>query len=308
MGRRDAMELGEEFTGRAGSYKRPLFLIAHQDDELSYAGLIQRLGAKTNFVWMTNGDGLYFETELSPAEYAKLRIKEAEEAVRVLGVAKSRAICLGFSEVEIYRRMADLHGGASMTEHKPYFQRIRKAVRDAVFQRRPDAVFTCAYQGGHPEHDLVHFFTWLAIRDLQQEKGEGVDFFHLPEYEYTILLAMRFHPAYRGTRLRIRLTEKELAKKWEMLKAYPSQEKLFKKFRKVFRVAGFFRRTGSGAKGEDDFYSTEEFGPVPWGFSYTKPPHYFDALTYMFDDFEGEPVTFKGSVLPIVKAFLPDEG
>ncbi|MCZ7584130.1 MAG: PIG-L family deacetylase [Deltaproteobacteria bacterium] len=199
MVKTDAYRRGEAFSAHAGSYKRPLFLIAHQDDELGYAGLIQRLGPKTRFVWLTNGDGLYFESDLTPPEYAEVRKAEAVNAVGVLGISAAHTACLDFSEADIYRRLSQLHAGTTaMPEQMPFFTTIRDAVRKTIFEMRPDIVFTCAYQGGHPEHDLTHFFTRRALDDYARETGIAVPFFHLPEYEYTILLAFRFHPLYRA--------------------------------------------------------------------------------------------------------------
>lgn len=298
MRRRHAFSRGRDFDAWARSLKRPLFLIAHQDDEVGYAGLIQRLGPRTRFVWLTNGDGLYFQSDLTPPEYAEVRKAEAINAVDALGVPESNTACLDFSEVEIYRRMAWLYSGEkSMNELAPFFENIRDAVRRVIEDVRPDAVFTCAYQGGQPEHDLTHFLTALALRDVERKTGRAVPFFHLPEYEYTILLAFRFHPLYHGERIRIRLTDAEMTNKIRMLEAYPSQIQLFEKFRKVL---GVFGAVGGGIEG---FFGVEEFGPLPLGFDYTRPPHWFDYFSYMFDDFEGTPVTFRRSVLPIVRHF-----
>ncbi len=306
MSKANAYLRGEAFSARCRQFNRPLFIIAHQDDELFYAGLINRLGPSTRFVWVTNGDGLYYEADVSPEEYAEIRKAEAIRAVGTLGVPSRNARCLDFSEVEIYRRMSEMHAGTKTAkDQKPFFQKIRDAVKKAVFEIEPDVVFTCAYQGGHPEHDLSHFFTRLAIDDYRAKTGRNVEFFHLPEYEYTILVAMRFHPLYRGTRMRIRLTSEEIQKKWEMVRAYPSQVDLFDGFRKVFSAVGLLGYLTGGPKSAEEFFSIEEFGPVPMGLSYTRPPHLFDYFSYMFDDFKGTPVTFKGSILPVVKAFLP---
>ncbi len=44
-------EDGDVFL-KVKAYKKPLFIIAHQDDELNYAGLIQRLGKNTSGLQM----------------------------------------------------------------------------------------------------------------------------------------------------------------------------------------------------------------------------------------------------------------
>ena len=302
---KSAYRLGEEFTARARHFRQPLFFLAHQDDELNYAGLISRLGPKTKFAWVTNGDGLYKESQLSPEAYGELRMAEAVKSIGAAGVPPENALFLKFSEIEIYRRMAALYAApGSMQEHREYFDGMRVAVRKAVFDIEPDVVFVCAWQGGQPEHDLSHFFTMLALRDLARERGVRAEFFHLPEYEYTILLSMRFHPLYPGVRYRIRITPAEMAVKNAMVEAYPSQVRLFADFRKVFERIGKVTGLVGGPVTAEDYLSIEEFSPVPEGLDYRAMPHLHDYFTYMFDDFEGTPVTFTRSILPVVNAFL----
>jgi hypothetical protein len=195
-----------------------------------------------------------------------------------------------------------------MDQARPFFQAIRDRVRDTVLALKPDAVFTLAWQGGQPEHDLTHFFTMLALKDLEAATGKRPEFFHMPAYEYTILVAMRFHPLYRGTRIRLRLTADELANKMQMMQAYPSQIRLFTDFSKVFGIIGKMGYLTGGPKNAEQFVTIEEFGPVPEGLDYTAKPHLFDYFTYMFDDFEGVPVRFLTSVRPIVAAFLANPG
>ncbi len=296
----DPYARGEEFSARASKFARPLYLLAHHDDEIGVGGLLQRLGPGAGVVWVTNSDGRYFDSQLDPPEYGELRKREGVRAVGTMGIPESQTRCLDFSEVEIYRRLSELHSGKSTVQDVlPFFSEMREAVRKVVFEIRPDMVVTMAWQGGQPEHDLTHFFTRLALRDLEAEIGHRVWFYHFPAYEYAYALALRFHPLYRGTRIRLRLTPAELAKKHELIQAYPSQVSLFKYFRWaftfLFRPLGYLR---DGPKTLDEFLAIEEFGPVPDSIDYTAGPHLFDFLTYMFDDFEGTPVTFAGSILP----------
>lgn len=306
MPKNDPYDLGERLTDRLEEIERPLYMMAHHDDEIATAGLMQRLGPGVRTVWVTNSDGLYFESDLKPEEYGRVRMAEGIRSVGTIGVPESNTNCLGFSEVEIYRIMSRLHAGDTrMSEERPFFEGMRQAVRDTVYETRPDMVVTLAWQGGQPEHDLTHFFTRLAVRDYEADTGRKVEFIHAPAYEYTILIALRFHPLYRGTRIRLRLTDDELQKKMDMIQAYPSQVRLFDDFRKVFRWIG--RPVGLLAGGPgtmEEFLSIEEFGPVPEGLDYTAAPHVLDFFTYMFDDFEGVPVTFRKSIRPIVKSFL----
>lgn len=286
------------------NYKRPLIVIAHQDDELNYAGLIKRLGRDTHIVWLTNGDGLYFEMGVKPEEYARIRKEEAINAASAVDIKEENLHFLGFSEVEIYKRFADLHKSPqNINLHREFFGEMKEAIKKAVFEYNPDVVITDAWQGGHIEHDLTHFFTYCAVRDYEKEKKLKIDFIHLPEYEYTILIAMRFHPLYRGERYRIHLTEEEIEAKRRVIEAYPSQKRLFSKFERLFTYIGYIGRFIGGPRSAMEYLSVEEFGPVP-NIDYTKNPHIHDLLTYMFEDYEGSPVTFSGSLLPVVKEFI----
>jgi len=301
-----AYNRGDDFSVQSKKYHRPLYLMAHHDDEVATAGLLQRLGSNTRVVWVTNSDGLYYESKLAPEKYAAVRQAEGIESVGVIGIPPSHARCLAFSEIEIYRRLSELHSGVSTIEDvRLFFNEIKDAIQKVVFEIQPDAVFTLAWQGGQPEHDLIHFFTRLALEELEEQTGAKPDFFHCPAYEYTILIALRFHPLYPGSRIRLRLNSEELFKKLQMVKAYPSQVRLFEKFRRVFNLFGMsIGRVLGASRTPEEFLSVEEFGPVPEDLDYTARPHLLDFFTYMFDDFQGTPVTFTKSVLPIVKAFL----
>lgn len=289
----------------AGGFERPLFMMAHHDDEISQAGVFQRLGPNLKAVWVTNSDGLYFESSLTPPEYGKVRMREGVNSVAQVGIPESSTRCYGWSEVDIYRWLSEINSGKrTMAEASQFFDSIRDDVREAIFEIRPDAVFTLAWQGGQPEHDLTHFFTALAIRELEAETGNHVAFFHMPAYEYTILVAHRFHPLYRGERLRIRLTGAEMAAKMRMIEQYPSQKRLFTDFQRVFRLVGKLGYVTGGPRNAEEWLSTEEFGPVPRDLDYAKNTHVFDKCTYINDDFEGAPVTFSGSVRPVVQWYL----
>lgn len=293
----------DDFFSTAKNWERPLFVIAHQDDELGYAGLIQRLGAGCRFIWVTNGDGLYFQDNVTPEEYGKIRMAEAIKAVGAVFVPVENTRCLAFSEVEIYRNMAELHKNPAGIESSfALWDEIRQSVRDALFEAKPDAVFTGAWQGGHPEHDLAHYFTRLAIDDYEKETGTIVPFFHLPEYEYTILIAFRFHPLYKGPKLKFDLTEKEMEGKQAIMDQYPSQQNLFKDFESVLSKVSFISGLFGGPKSAMEYLSTEHFGPVPPDLDYTRSTHFFDWANYIFDDFEGTPISFKRSILPIISA------
>lgn len=304
---RKALDLGTALLEKG--FEKPLFLMAHHDDEISQAGVFQRVGPNVRAVWVTNSDGLYFESEMSPEEYGRVRMAEGVNSVARAGIPESSTRCYGYSEVEIYRYLSELHSGRMKVQDAAgLFDRVRDSVVEAVFETNPDAVFTLAWQGGQPEHDLVHFFTALAVKKYRQETGRQVSFFHMPAYEYTILVAHRFHPLYKGQRMRIRLTDTEMNIKMAMIEQYPSQRRLFSDFEKVFRLVGKAGYLTGGPKNAEEWLATEEFGPVPEWLDYTRNTHLFDKCTYINDDFEGVPVTFSKSVLPLVRRYLSESG
>ncbi len=242
--------------------------------------------------------------KVTPEEYSKIRQREAINAAAAVGIEEKNLKCLQFSEVEIYRRLSLLYKNPEdIKSHRDYFENIKGSIKQVVIDYEPDLIATDAFQGGHPEHDLTHFFVYLAIRDFEKERGKKIDFIHLPEYEYTILLAMRFHPLYKGEIYRIFLTPHELDNKKRLIEAYPSQKRLFSQFERLFTYIGYVGRFTGGPKSAMEYLSVEEFGPVD-KIDYTRKPHIVDYLTYMFDDFEGTPVTFTRSILPIIREFI----
>lgn len=291
---------------RAGG--RPLFVFAHQDDETVLAGLIRRIIGRDErgaFVWWTNGDGLAPAARMAPESYARIRLAESAEALRRLGASAQRKIDLLCSEIETYRRLTHVAaGGAQRSQALAYFEHEARRIEQAVRQAEPDRVFVLAWQGGHPEHDLVHVMTARALRRLRRETGRPIPLIHCPAYEYVIACALRFKPHYRGDRRSITLTPAELAHKLRVFEAYPSQQRLLASFRRVITVAGLL----SGLRGRrlsvEDYLSKEEYGVVDPRLDYRRPTHRLELLHYLLDDFEGIPIRFSTMVRPVVTALL----
>lgn len=295
----------DDFLVAFDRMERPLTVVAHQDDELTFSGVLTRSAPRMNIIWVTNGDGLYFEAGVSPEQYGKIRMAEALRSAAAVGIPAKHTSCLAYSEVEIYRRLMYVTNNSdSLTWLRPFFQRIIDDLREKIFAYRPQCVFTCAYQGGNPEHDLTHYFTRLAVDDYEHETGQVVPFIHVPMYEYIVLVALRFHPQYRGLRWRYELNEIEKEKKRGHYNAYPSQGDLFRKFEQVVRAVGWAGVLTRGRRiTEEEYVSIEEFGPVPEDWNYLANPHKLDAANYIGDHFAQVPVSFDKSVRPIIAAF-----
>ncbi len=282
---------------------RHMMVFAHQDDEIMYTGLMQRLGPELDFLWVTNGDGLAPFVDADPAEYAKVRIAETDRVLEVMERDLSRKTDLEVSEIEIYDNFVDLTLNPSRKpEIYDFFHDVANRIYAEIRRVRPEVIWTAQYQNGHPEHDLVHFLTAYAIRQLEREENRKIDFYQLPEYEYTILIPMRFHPLYKGIRHEILLTDAELEKKRQALECYPSQVELFEKFEKVInglgRVARLFGR-GFDAEG---FVRREMFGPVPEDLDYSQSTHRFEWANYMRDYNKGEKVSHARHLANIARA------
>ena len=291
-----------------GAHGRPAFVFAHQDDETVCAGLIHRIigdDARGRFIWWTNGDGLAPEAGVSPGAYARIRIAEATESVRRLGASAKRKVDLESSEIENYRRLTELaRGGAASDRALEYFEaeaaRVDRALRDAD----PDRVFVLAWQGGHPEHDLVHLMTVKTVRALRKETGRPIPIIQVPAYEYMIACPLRFKPWFKGDVRSVLLDEDERAMKQRVFEAYPSQAGLFDKFNKLISAFGAMSAIRGQPFSIESYVGKEQFGVVDPDLDYRKSTHRWEPLNYMGDDFEGIPIRFDRMIRPLAEAIL----
>jgi len=280
--------------------RRVLFVFAHPDDELPYAGLISRAPIQSRFLWITNGDGLAQEAGMGLGEYADARRLESTVAMRTLGVKADQLRFLGHSEVSIYRNFT-LLADPSARRHEVLglFKAIGAQVEAEVKAFRPDVVFTLAWQGGHPEHDLTHIATRAALRDIPE-----VRFFELPEYELANTVLLRFPPWRRDPVHEVLLTPSELGLKKRLEGLYPTQDRIIRQFRTALSVLGVLSLLTGRRGGLDGFMSRETFGPVPAKRDYRRSPHSLDALEYVGDDFEGTPIAYSTMIAPLADALL----
>ncbi|MBI5478962.1 MAG: PIG-L family deacetylase [Deltaproteobacteria bacterium] len=278
-----------------------LFVFAHQDDDLGYGGLLTRLSASAAAVYVTNGDGLAPAVGADPAAYAEMREAEGAAALAAAGIPRERVRFLGFSEIEIYDHLVDVtERPGDFLRIAAFFRRLAGAVAGEVARVRPDVVWTCAFQQGHPEHDLTHVAAALATRAL----GPGAVFCQLPQYELTILVPLRFAPWFQGEVQAIRLTPDETAAKLRMRDAYPSQVGLFRRFQRVIDTLGSIGRLAGRGFSFEEFAARETFAVLPPGFDYLHSTHPVEALNYMRDSHRGVKVRFDLHVRPIIAALL----
>lgn len=297
MGRRIAWQRGLFDPGR-----RHLFVFAHQDDELPYAGLIRRCRPDVQLIWLTNGDGLAPEAGEQPEAYADKRRLESIAAMDCLGIGQPALTFLEHSEIAIYKllaRMSDSRVGGV----PPTFERIYESVEEAVLAAQPDVVWTLAWQGGHPEHDLAHLCTARALRRLADRTGRALPLYELPAYELTFVVPLRFRPWRRAPHHAIELTPDELRAKHEMMACYPTQAEIIEGFE---RLIGLYGRLSALRLRPFDFSTyaaLEQFAKVPASRDYTRSTHVHPRLDYIGDDYAGCPIRFERTLARIARAW-----
>jgi len=288
-----------------------LFIFAHQDDDLPIAGILHRCRDRGTVAWMTNGDGLAPMAREDPEEYARKRDLEAVTALGKIGYGPRALHFVGQSELENYQLFIDLarqpqkgrHSGVVVPSLAARVMAIVDRVTGALVPliEGADVVWTMAWQGGHVEHDLTHFLAVRAARQVEAEQGRTIPIFEFPEYELMHTVVLRY-PVWRGgVRHRIELTDEEMQVKNEAFSSYDSQAALTGAFRKVIQVKGVLSALIGRPYTFDRFVRTEEFGPVPPGRDYTRPPHGIDRLEYIGEDHKGVPVRFSNSLKRIVQ-------
>lgn len=271
---------------------RHLVVLAHQDDELPYAGLISRMNSgpdSLRVVFVTNGDGLADESTMAPEPYAALREDESRRALDLLGVSEAQITWLRHSELSLYAEFGAMSDDTAGS--RPFFaefDQIAAEIADLTQEIRPDVVWTLAWQGGNPEHDLTHA---AALRAFRFSAPAARAFYELPAYELRVV-AMRFRPWIGRVRHRISLSDAELATKTAMMEMYPTQQRIISELKGVTTVAGKLARLIGRGFTLEDFARVEEFAPVPEGRDYSRSTHLSERFDYPGDDWQGRPIVF----------------
>jgi len=283
-------------------------VLAHQDDEVGFAGVLQRLPGDTPIVWLTNGDGLAPRYHAEPEVYARTRRGESMDAVAAVGVEASRLTFLGHSELAIYRNLAALVLTGPSSEALAFFDGLYADVLAAVRARAPQVLWTLAWQGGHTGHDLVHLLVTVAARALARETGCPIRLVEVPEYELASLVALRFRPWRRAPHHVLRLTPGEYARKWRLLNSYPSQGDIIRGFQiliRIYGVLGWFRLRRVTLP---SFLSQEQFAEVPVGRDLTRSTHLSSRLDYLFDRWYDAPMRFDRTLAVLARHLLEASG
>ncbi len=277
------------------------FVFAHQDDDLGYSGLLQRIRPDSKVLWVTNGDGLAPMAGIEPLRYASMRNEEASAALGFLGYPRDALHFLGYSEIEMYDDFVEAEKGKGPIDPNSDLgrrlrARLEKILEELVsFTADADVVWVNAWQGGHPEHDLVHYLTARAV-NIHRRSGRDVRFMELPQYEMLFFVPLRFAPWHKGVAHVIELDPQELHRKFLAFGAYKSQKEITEAFKKLLTLYGVINALRLRPFTFKQYASKEYFGPVPANRDYSRAPHGTDLLEYINEKHEGTKVSFTGAV------------
>ena len=281
--------------------KKHLVVLAHHDDELPYAGLIARMRPNVRVLWLTNSDGLAHESDMSPPEYAKARYQESLDAFAHLEVADDQVMSLWHSEYELYELMAQMVRGEHPDRVPERFLTMADEVEAEARAFAPDVVWTLAYQGGHPEHDLTHLYATRFVRRWREETGRDIPFYEMPAYEL-IVVALRFRPWRTASHHAITLSEEEWKAKDAMMHCYPTQTRIVEEFRSIIGLYSRLSWLRFKPFTFEDFGRSEPFAPVPDDRDYARSSHMSWRLDYPFDEYKGTPMRFPHTIARIAEA------
>ncbi|MGB0591026.1 MAG: PIG-L deacetylase family protein [Myxococcota bacterium] len=281
--------------------RRHLVVLAHHDDELPYAGLIARMRPHVRVVWLTNSDGIAHESDMTPDAYAKARYQESLDALSHLGLEEAQVNSLWHSEYALYELFAQMVRGEHPEEVPERFLTMADEIEAEARAFKPDVVWTLAYQGGHPEHDLTHLYATRFVNRWRAETGQELPYFELPAYEL-IVVPLRFRPWRSAPYHAIQLTEDEWKAKDAMMDCYPTQARIIEEFRTIIGLYARLSWLRFKPFTFDDYGRREVFAPVPEGRDYERSSHMSSRLDYPFDDYQGTPMRFSEMLAPIARA------
>jgi LmbE family N-acetylglucosaminyl deacetylase len=241
---------------------RTLVLVAHPDDEAAGCGVLLQRMRDPLVVFATDGaprDDYFWRQFGSRHAYAEVRRDEAREALAIVGVhqfefLKASGTGEPFVDQELFLAIPD----------------ALQSLERVLDRRRPDAILTLAYEGGHPDHDTCNFLGSVIARQRQLPVFE-MALYHRSEDGLCVHQEFRIS---REDEISVEPTAQELERKHCMLAAYASQKLTL------------------------DFFNSEQerFRRLA-GYDYTQPPHP-GTLNY-----EAWQWSMKGSDL--VRAFAP---
>jgi N-acetylglucosamine malate deacetylase 2 len=197
--------------------RRPLVLVAHQDDEAIACAILLQRAEQPTVVFATNGapaDPYFWSKYGSPQKLAEVRRHEAMQAIRAVGVA--HAYFLDFPDQQLHLSAAEAIARVSTVAQ----------------ENRCSAIVTHAYEGGHPDHDTCSYIAHTVGESL------SLDVWEMPLYHRAEGRPSMQQFLNGNAEVTITPSDEEYARKQQMMAAYPSQGELLRTFTKreeVFR-------------------------------------------------------------------------
>jgi LmbE family N-acetylglucosaminyl deacetylase len=201
-------------------YDPVVVVVAHPDDEtIGMGGRISCFESLT-LVHTTNGApnnslGILNAGFNSPEAYSTTRFSELDQALRVLRAQPRERLRWGYADGELVFHLVELT------------QRLQVQLRGV------SAVFTHAYEGGHPDHDACALAVQYATHRLRDSCVEPLQRIEFTSY-FSLnkrLRAGSFWPDRHNPGYAARLTRDQRRRKTEGLKTFRTQEEVLKALR-----------------------------------------------------------------------------
>jgi LmbE family N-acetylglucosaminyl deacetylase len=217
---------------------RTMVLVAHPDDEcVTCGGLLQRM-SEAVVVYATDGspkDPYFWKKHGSREVYSRLRQDEARRALDRVGVRE--VVFLADQEP----RLVD----------QELFQNLGLAFElllNEVKRRKPEAMLTLAYEGGHPDHDSC------SVLAAEIGKMTGTPVWEAPLYRRRRNeLSVEEFVEPNGTEIPYVPSAEEIQRKRQMCLEYPSQGDFLQIFgleREMFRPQKKYDYSGPPHEGK----------------------------------------------------------
>ena len=238
---------------------RILIISPHIDDEiLSSGGLMQEAlaqGAQIKIIYLTNGDNNFFSVmkenrnfKATPNDFLRLgkkRMKEAKEAISVLGVASSNLIFLGYPDGGLKylfstNFLTPYTHKVSKLNYSPYSGTYQKQqlytginlfndLKELISEFQPTIIILPHPRDSNPDHQAAHHFIIRALEDNDQRIklfGYLVHYRNYPPKKGLHLNQFLYPPSKLFTKegwVSFNLTDKEQNTKLEALYKNQSQ-------------------------------------------------------------------------------------
>lgn len=202
-------------TDLTGGERRTLVIAPHPDDEaLGLGAYLQRHRAGA-LVFLTDGvprEPRFYSSDqpyVSPEAYRAERQAEAKKvAARFYRIAPGQLHFLNAPDMECIERLCALEAA---------LMRIAEDLR-------PCAIWSPAYEGGHPDHDVAAFLAARLARRLRVDHWEYALYHYYHGFQQLIFLG-------DGPVITRALTLEEMAYKKRLLATYASQTHTLRQFR-----------------------------------------------------------------------------